>query len=88
MDWWLTLRGGHNSLRQKGIDSVVMLVVWSLWKGRNNRVFDNAPRRSVADMVHDIWQEGQLWTQTGAKWMAALSWPTPTSNRAALGVHS
>ncbi|KAF8725957.1 hypothetical protein HU200_020534 [Digitaria exilis] len=81
MDWWLTLRGGHNSLRQNGIDSVVMLVVWSLWKERNNRVFDNAP--TLPDVAWLTWSTtsgrrgnyGHRLGQNGWRLSAGLRWP-------------
>ncbi|KAF8733559.1 hypothetical protein HU200_014864 [Digitaria exilis] len=38
LDWWLALRQGHNRLKQRGIDSMVQLTIWSIWKERNNRV--------------------------------------------------
>lgn len=34
LDWWLLLRKDHNKLKQRGIDSVVMLVMWAIWKER------------------------------------------------------
>jgi hypothetical protein len=32
--------------------------------------------RSASDMVHSIWKEGELWVQAGARWLAALGWPS------------
>jgi hypothetical protein len=63
LQWWLQLRNGHCSLKQKGIDSLFMIVTWSLWKERNGRVFGGRQGRTVSDMVHSIWQEGELWVR-------------------------
>lgn len=78
LDWWLELRHGHNGLKQRGIDSMVQLILWCLWKERNTRVFEGAAGRSVSDMVHHIWSEGLTWISAGAKWMATLGWPMPS----------
>lgn len=86
LDWWLALRDGHNRLKQKGVDSMVMLIVWCLWKERNARVFDNAPGRSVSDMVQHVLMEGQLWINAGAKWLGALGWPMASPATAAAPV--
>lgn len=85
LEWWLQLRRGHNNLKQRGVDSLVQLVIWCLWKERNSRIFDNAPGRSISDMVHHIWSEGQLWISAGAKWLAALGWPMSASQVLAAG---
>lgn len=34
LDWWLLVRKDHNPLKQKGVDLMVMLVLWCLWKER------------------------------------------------------
>uniref|UniRef100_K3Y0W6 Uncharacterized protein n=1 Tax=Setaria italica TaxID=4555 RepID=K3Y0W6_SETIT len=60
MEWWLQLRHGHNSLKQKGIDFTFMLITWSIWKERNSRTFDSAPGRYEMHMVEAVLSEGQL----------------------------
>ncbi|CAN6359861.1 unnamed protein product [Urochloa humidicola] len=77
LDWWLLLRAGHHNLKQKGLDSMVMLISWSVWKERNSRTFDTRPERTVAQLVDIILEEGHHWTLAGAKHLAAVGWPSP-----------
>lgn len=79
LDWWLQLRSGHNHLRQRGIDSIFMLVTWCIWKERNGRTFGSRPASNLAQIIEVIVNEGKLWVKAGAKWMAALGWPEDQS---------
>ncbi|CAO2042950.1 unnamed protein product [Urochloa humidicola] len=77
LDWWLLLRAGQHNLKQKGLDSMVMLISWCVWKERNSRTFNSAPERSVAQLASCILEEGYHWTLAGAKHLAAIGWPSP-----------
>lgn len=79
LDWWLQLRRGHNRNKQRGIDSVVMLVTWCTWKERNNIIFRSRPPMSESQTISAIVEEGRMWVTAGAKWMAALGWPEPAA---------
>jgi hypothetical protein len=79
LHWWLLLRNGHSKLKQKGLDSIVMLVTWTVWKERKKWIFDDAPAKSPSVLVDNIWKEGELWVLAGARWMAALGWPYSTN---------
>jgi hypothetical protein len=50
----------------KGVASLAMLMLWEVWKDRNNRVFNNkrAPSQVVFDRVKN---EARLWVIAGAK---------------------
>lgn len=74
IDWWLHMRKNHNQLKKKGLDSVVMLVMWCLWKERNGRTFGSRPASTVDHLIGIIVTEGQLWIKASAKWMAAAAW--------------
>ena len=41
-EWLPDARRGLSKLARKGFDSVVLLVVWSLWIERNSQTFDNS----------------------------------------------
>lgn len=79
LDWWLLLRKNRGKFKQKGIDSMVMLIVWAIWKERNALTFDGSTARRVSDVVQSVWAEGELWARADAKWMAALGWPTSST---------
>lgn len=74
MDWWLQVRWGQNKLKQKGLDSMVMLVTWCLWKEMNGRIFDSRSMNTVSQLIDLIFTEVQLWVQARAKWLGALGW--------------
>jgi hypothetical protein len=51
---------------RKSVASLAMLILWEVWKERNNRVFNNkrAPSQVVFDRVK---AEARLWVLAGAK---------------------
>jgi hypothetical protein len=44
VDWWLSSRKQLPHHHRKRFDSLVILIWWSLWKERNDRVFNNDSR--------------------------------------------
>ncbi|CAL4924977.1 unnamed protein product [Urochloa decumbens] len=76
LEWWLRLRHGRGKFKQKGIDTVVMLIIWCVWKERNGRVFGSRPEKTVGQLIDLIIMEGDLWAKASAKWLAALGWPS------------
>lgn len=78
LDWWLLQRKDHNELKQRGIDSVVMLVLWALRKEHNVQVFGRSLARIPSEIFNAIWMDDELWVLAGAKWMVALGWPYST----------
>ena len=66
---------------RKGLNSLIMLGAWTIWKHRNNCVFqDRLP--IVSSAFHVAKDEIFLWCVAGAKDMAALravlvSWADP-----------
>jgi hypothetical protein len=63
LEWWNFMSLGQN---RKGVASLAMLILWEVWKERNNRVFNNkrAPSQVVFDRVKT---EARLWMLAGAK---------------------
>ena len=69
-DWWLKTinTAGHIN---KAIGSVLMLVMWEIWKERNARVFRNTASPTTI-ISAKIKEEAHLWALAGAKHLSAL----------------
>ena len=65
IDWWPEARRRAPSRARKGFDSLVLLVVWSLWKKRNARIFERSAEM-VCTVCHRIAEEIELWKLSGA----------------------
>ena len=63
-------------IARDGINSLVILGVWTLWKHRNGCVFDNKSL-SVADAIRSVGLEIDLWVMAGAKKLSLLTAPIP-----------
>ena len=64
-DWWMQARSSVNGTIRKRLDSLIMLVVWVVWRERNNRVFDKVSR-STAILIELIKQEAKQWALASA----------------------
>lgn len=72
-DWWRRASRRVASDKRKGFNSLVLLVVWELWKYRNRCVFDNAaPSQEL--VMQAIREEVQLWHFAGAKKLQQLGY--------------
>jgi hypothetical protein len=62
-------------------DSLLLLLAWTLWKERNNRVF-GGPRATVTDVMAAVIREANDWAQAGYAPVAALSllWSHKSNN--------
>ena len=69
-DWWLKTinSGGHI---KKAAASILMLVMWEMWKERNARVFRNTASLTTI-IVAKIKEEAHLWALAGANHLSAL----------------
>lgn len=65
-DWWQRASRRVASDKKKGLNSLVMLVVWNIWKHRNRCVFDNAQPGSQ-HILRAIREEASLWGLARAK---------------------
>jgi hypothetical protein len=62
--WWLVTLKQVHKLQRKGLDSLALLDVWSLWNERNRRVHDRAVLQPVA-FAPLILEEAQRWARVG-----------------------
>ena len=64
VSWWSTSRKRLPKDRRKPFDTFVLLVIWTIWKERNARVFDR--KASMPWVLSDIiLDEGVVWATTG-----------------------
>jgi hypothetical protein len=71
MVWWLRARKAVAKPSRKGFDTLVWLVVWSLWKELNCRVHERAALQPVA-LAGAILEDARLWARVGFVSVAAL----------------
>ena len=75
-EWWRTLCTKVSGIARDGLNSLVILGVWTLWKQRNGCVFDNK-NPSIADAIRRVELEVHLWEMAGAKKLSLLTAPIP-----------
>jgi hypothetical protein len=51
---------------KKGLRSLIMLVVWEIWKERNRRIFDHK-EMATSSLLTKIKEEVSLWALAGAQ---------------------
>ena len=56
---------------RKGLNSLIILVAWEVWKHRNSCVFKNATP-STREVLRAVSAEGNLWCSAGARKLQEL----------------
>jgi hypothetical protein len=69
--WWPEARLRVPRPHRKGFDSIVLLVVWTLWKERNSRVFERYAE-TLPTICQRIADEVELWKLSGAAGLALI----------------
>ena len=69
--WWKRTTAAVPKEARKGLNSLIILVAWEIWKYRNTFVFDNK-RPSIQDVLWAISPEGGLWCSAGASKLQEL----------------
>lgn len=70
-DWWCRANQATSSSQRKGLNSMIMLVAWEIWKHRTRCVFDGLPPRPQ-QVVRAIMEEAMAWKMAGANSLASL----------------
>ena len=69
--WWKRTTAAVPKDLRKGLNSLIILVAWEIWKHRNSCVFDKK-RPSVQEVLRAISSEGGLWCSAGASKLQEL----------------
>ena len=69
-DWWWKL-GSRPGVPRSGLRSLILLVVWEIFKERNARTFQRK-EQSTMSLLLKIKEEARAWSLAGAKHFASL----------------
>ena len=71
VEWWRNVMKKVKKEYKKGVNSLIILGAWMLWKHMNAYVFEGMAR-SVASIMREIKDEHNLWCLAGAKKLQGL----------------
>ena len=71
-DWWEKVEASVAGDLRQGLNSLVILGAWSIWRHRNNCVFNGASP-SVAAAIALAFEEAHLWSLAGARGLTLLA---------------
>lgn len=69
--WWRRALNKVTKEHKKGVNSLIILVAWSIWKHRNACVFEYTSP-SVASILRELKDEHSLWCMAGPKKLEEL----------------
>nr|TKW18287.1 hypothetical protein SEVIR_5G421500v2 [Setaria viridis] len=61
--------------KKKGMNSTYILVLWMVWKQRNDRVFTRSSPKQPAQLMTDVQEQAAYWCSAGAKHLCSVGWP-------------
>ncbi|RCV36316.1 hypothetical protein SETIT_7G308900v2, partial [Setaria italica] len=70
-DWWIQARRLWTRQKRKGLDTLIALVTWEIWKERNARVF-RGDHLQMDHLLQKIKATGELWIRGGAVNLGSL----------------
>uniref|UniRef100_A0A0A9EKF1 Uncharacterized protein n=1 Tax=Arundo donax TaxID=35708 RepID=A0A0A9EKF1_ARUDO len=70
--WWSNAYDMVAAHARDGLNSIIILGTWSLWKHHNRYVFDGAAP-SLASALLLAWKDLQLWRMAGARGLSSLT---------------
>jgi len=73
-DWLLTLVDGVPLSIKGALKSLIKLVIWEIWRERNNRIFRKVGR-SMSQILSDIQDEAKTWKQRFTAAALFSDWP-------------
>jgi hypothetical protein len=71
LGWWRQAISAAPKEVRKGLNSLIILVAWELWKHRNACVFEKQ-RPSIQTVLSSVGLEGDLWCLAGASKLKEL----------------
>jgi hypothetical protein len=74
LDWWKKSSDIVSGLVKKGLDSLIILGAWMVWKHRNRVVLDGATP-DLTLLLRSAEEERQKWQLAGAKGLSFLAVP-------------
>ena len=69
--WWERVNSAASDMARKGINSLVILGAWTLWRHRDSCVFDGAAP-SVASALAVAEDDRRSWSLAGARGLSLL----------------
>jgi len=69
--WWRKTVAAAPKEARKGLNSLIILVAWEVWKHCNACVFEKK-RPSIQDVLRSVSLEGGLWYSAGASKLQEL----------------
>jgi len=70
-DWWEKVEASVVGVLRKGLNFLVILGAWSIWRHRNNCVFNGSSH--VAAAISLASEEAHLWSLAGARGLTLLA---------------
>nr|XP_040244144.1 uncharacterized protein LOC120963549 [Aegilops tauschii subsp. strangulata] len=71
VDWWIDACSTLPAALRKGLNSIIALTAWALWKHQNGCVFDQL-HPSIASLLRSIQEDARLWASAGANGLATM----------------
>jgi hypothetical protein len=69
--WFVNMGNSGQGARRDGVQSMVMLTAWVIWKERNNRIFNKSYRTPI-QLYSEIQDEAKMWVRAGNKGMEVV----------------
>jgi len=71
-DWWMKAEAAVDGDRGKGLNTLITLGGWTIWRHRNDCVFNGATSRLDTALLLTK-EEAELWCLAGAKGLSLLT---------------
>jgi hypothetical protein len=71
-NWWRKIDGAAQGDLRRGLNSLVILGAWSIWRHRNDCVFNGAVP-NVDSVLYLAKEEAGWWSAAGAKGISLIS---------------
>lgn len=65
-DWYQNIPQNLHGKRLKGVRSMILVTIWTIWKERNDRIFKKQ-ERTVESLLSAVQEEAKSWKLAGAK---------------------